>query len=186
MYEPTDRRPKSASIGTVDEGRRTDRTFLISGVTSTMTPASSGRESTAVWGPSVSVSCSFPLWSMRCRTEVASVRRPSRVRRVASIISLCIIVFMANFLSSEADRACTLNHRLSGRSLAGPNDVVRQNSSANPVAKGGFHLRTRVQRAQDLNRGNRRASEFGRNVISNGGKTQDVDVERLPRGADLL
>ena len=50
----------------------------------------------------------------------------------------------------------------------------------------GFDLRTRVQRSQDLNRSDRRPGEFGRDVISDAGKTQHVDLERPPRGADLL
>ena len=77
-----------------------------------------------------------------------------------------------------------LNHRFGGRWRAA--EAVRQTGSPWSVGQGGFHLCTRVQRSQDLDRGNCRAGEFRRDIVGYAGETQHVDLERLPRRADLL
>ena len=52
--------------------------------------------------------------------------------------------------------------------------------SPNPANESSLDFRAGVQRSQHNDRGNRGASELGGHITGNAGKSQHVDVERLP------
>jgi hypothetical protein len=58
--------------------------------------------------------------------------------------------------------------------------------SPNPVNESSLDFRAGVQRSQNNDRGNRGAGKLGGHITGNAGKSQNVDVERLPGCAHRL
>jgi hypothetical protein len=115
------------------------------------------------------------LGSFPWRIARASASRPSRVRRVASSMSMFGFMFMSSILlwgNVGQSGTCPF---LSGRvGQALKTGATRW--SANAVLQRLFHGQAGMQGAKDMKGGDRLAGEFGRDIVGDAGETQNLNV----------
>lgn len=102
---------------------------------------------------------------------MASVSRPARVRRVASTI---LFGLRMSFMSGAA--LATISVR--SRHPIGLNPMPHR-PSPHPVGKSGLDRRPSVQRSQYDDRGDCGASKLRRDIWSDTGEAQNLDVQHL-------
>src|SRR5215475_11275713 len=115
--------------------------------------------------------------SMRWMRAVASWSWPARTRRVASDIRLAL---------GKSNIRWSLLRVTAGARLHRSRIDIPGRSSLHPVGKGGLDRRGRVQRSEHDHRRNRRARKLGRDVRSNAGEAEHLELHRLAGGTDRL